>query len=429
MPEIIIVGGGVIGTSIAYHLAAKGARDVVLLERGTLGGGETHKSGGFVQTHWQSLHEVRLIAYSRDVFRAWRERVGGDCGWVPGGYLHVTGPAREAAVRQVHDMLVAEGLASEWLPPDELARIAPGVHTDDLVAGAYEPASGWASSLATTLGFAAAAQRHGATIRLGVTVTEITHASGRVTGVATSDGPIAAPIVILAAGPYSRALHPGDPLPIALERGQVTYVDRRVCDVGFYDEVTGLYSHPDGTGSLVGIDWPFEDVTVPDAYDRELSPSYVEVAQHKLAHRFPAAAGAATVRGHVGLYDFTPDGQPIVDGPLGVTGYYVAAGFSGVGFKSSPATGLGMAELVLDGAATSVAIGHLRAARFAPPSIPELLAKLHAVQAQLSPAEQAKLLPFVMRMNPDQLRAIGARLSTDSIEELAAWFRTAMGPG
>jgi glycine/D-amino acid oxidase-like deaminating enzyme len=422
MPEIVIVGGGVIGASIAYHLAAKGARDVLLLERGTLGGGETHKSGGFVQTHWQNPHEVRLIAYAREVFRAFGERVGGDCGWVAGGYLHVTGAAREPAVREVHAMLQAGGLESQWLAPGELARLVPGLAIDDLVGGAYEPASGWASSLATTRAFADAARRHGATIRESVTVQAIEHAGGRVTGVATSDGAIAAPVVILAAGPWTSSLHLGEPLPITIERGQVTYVDGAVCGVGFYDEVTGLYTHPDGGGSLVGIDWPFEHVTA-DAYDRELSPPYVAAALAKLAHRFPGAAGAAVVRGHVGLYDFTPDGQPIVDGPLGLAGYYVAAGFSGVGFKSSPATGLGMAELVLDGKATTVAIDHLRAARFATPTLPELLAKLQAVRAQLAPAEQAKLLPFVMALGPEQLRAIGAAVSTRPIDELAAWFR------
>jgi len=427
MPEIVIVGGGVIGTSIAYHLAAKGARDITLLERGTLGGGETHKSGGFVQTHWQNPHEVRLIAHSRAVFRDFATRVGGECGWTPGGYLHATGAARETAVRGVHDMLCAAGLGSQWLAPGELDKLAPGIRTDDLVGGTYEVDSGWASSLATTRAFADAARRHGATIREGVTVTAITHAGGRITGVTTGEGALAAPIVILAAGPWTSALHAGEPLPITLERGQVTYVDHAICGTGFYDEVTGLYTHPDGTGSLLGIDWPFETVADPGAYDRELAPPYIATALAKLAHRFPGASAAKIVRGHVGLYDFTPDGQPIVDGPLGgITGYYVAAGFSGVGFKSSPATGLGMAELVLDGKATTVSIDHLRLARFATPPLPELLAKLQAVRAQLAPDEQAKLLPFVMGLGPDQLRVIGTQLSTRSIDELAAWFRSAL---
>src|SRR6185436_1360915 len=116
-PDIVIIGGGVIGASIAYHLAARGARGVVLLERDAICSGETSKSGGFVQTHWDLLAEVRLIARSREVFASWREQIGGDCGFVRGGYMHVTGPEREPAVRRVHDMLVAEGLPSHWLDP------------------------------------------------------------------------------------------------------------------------------------------------------------------------------------------------------------------------------------------------------------------------------------------------------------------------
>ena len=368
MPEILIVGGGVIGTSIAYHLAAKGARDVTLLESGKLASGETHKSGGFVQTHWQNPHEVRLIAHSRAVFRDWSERVGGDCGWTPGGYLHTTGTARETAVRGVHDMLCAAGLGSQWLAPAELVKLAPGIRTDDLVGGAYETDSGWASSLATTRAFADAARRRGATIREGVTVMAITQDSGRITGVTTSEGAIAAPIVILAVGPWTSTLHLGEPLPITLERGQVTYVDRRICETGFYDEVTGLYTHPAGELNLVGRDREskFELVPDPDHYRREVDGKWIARTAMMLGYRFPALSESLLRHGVTGLYDFTPDGQPIVDGPLcGIDGYYLAAGFSGVGFKSSPAIGLAMAELVLDGRASSVDIGHLRWSRFA----------------------------------------------------------------
>src|SRR5262245_33841701 len=122
MPDIVIVGGGVIGASIAYHLTAKTRASITLIEAGTIGGGETSKSGGFVQTHWDTLAEVRLIARSRDMFTAWGEQIGGDCGFVRGGYLHVTGTEREPDVRRVHDMLIADGLESHWLDPPALAK-------------------------------------------------------------------------------------------------------------------------------------------------------------------------------------------------------------------------------------------------------------------------------------------------------------------
>lgn len=367
--ELVIVGGGVIGASAAHYLMEKGARDVVLLERGAIGSGETAKSGGFIQTHWDRRSEIRMIAKAREVFQDWSDRVGGDCGWVQNGYLHVTGTKREAGVRATHRMLLDEGLESHWLDPAGLKELQPLINTDDLVGGAYEPTSGWASPVATTRSLVESARRRGARICEGVTVHEIRHAGGRITGVATSDGAIACRVVILAAGPWVPSLHVGEPLPIQLDRGQVCYMTRPdglpEREIGFYDEVTGLYTHADGDTNLVGIDWPFDDVAHPEQYTRELDPEYLRGARWRLAHRFPRLRTSKLVRGVVGLYDFTPDGQPIVDGPLGIEGYYVAAGFSGIGFKSAPSTGLGLAELVLDGRATSVDIGHLRLARFA----------------------------------------------------------------
>jgi sarcosine oxidase subunit beta len=366
--DILIVGGGVIGVSAAYHLASRGAK-VLVFDRGGVCSGETAKSGGFVQTHWDRLSEIRMIARSREIFQSWRQRIGGDCGYVQNGYLHVTGTKRERGVRATHQMLVDEGLESHWLDPLELKRLQPLLNTDELVGGAYEPTSGWADPVATTRSLAAAARDRGAEIREGVTVTAIAHAGGRITGVETTEGAIGCSTVILAAGPWTQSLHIGPPLPIENERGQVCYLSRPnglpEQEIGFYDETTGLYTHANGDTNLVGIDWPFEKVPDPAHYDRELDPAYVRAARFKLAHRFPPLLTSKLVRGVVGLYDFTPDGQPIVDGPLlGIAGYYVAAGFSGIGFKSAPMTGLAIAELVLDGRATSVDIEHLKLARF-----------------------------------------------------------------
>ena len=373
MPDIVIIGGGVIGSSIAYHLAARGARDVALVERDAICSGETGKSGGFVQTHWDTLAEVRLIARSRDVFASWRDRIGGDCGFVQGGYLHVTGSEREADVRRVHDMLVAEGLPSHWLDPLELAKLQPILNINRLVGGAWEPTSGWADPLATTRSLAAAARARGVEIREHTAAIAIRHAGGRVTSVDTTAGPMPCRVAILAAGPRVHALHPDpdSPLPIQIERGQLAYLSRPgnlpEREIGFYDEVTGLYTHPSGELNMVGRDrdTPFDLVPDPDDYRRDVDGKWVARTAMMLGYRFPALSESILRRGVTGLYDFTPDGQPIVDGPLcGIAGYYLAAGFSGVGFKSSPAIGLAMAELVLDGA-SSIDIDHLRWSRFA----------------------------------------------------------------
>lgn len=374
MPDIVVIGGGVIGASIAYHLAARGARGVTLLERGAIGGGETAASGGFVQTHWETLAEVRLIARSREVFLDWLSRIGGDCGYVRGGYLHVTGPEREPAVRRVHQMLQGEGLESHWLSVPELSQLQPLLNINQLVGGAWEPSSGWADPVATTRSLADAATRSGAAIREGVAALAIRHAGGRITAVDTTAGALPCGVAILAAGPRTAALHPEPAIavPIHLERGQAGYFDRPgglpEREIGFYDEYTGLYTHPAGDTNLVGWDRGerFEAVADPDHYRRDVDGKWVARAATVLGYRFPALRESVLRRPVTGLYDFTPDGQPIVDGPIGgLAGYYLAAGFSGVGFKSSPAIGLAMAELVLDGAATSVDIAHLRLSRFA----------------------------------------------------------------
>lgn len=363
---ILVVGGGVMGASIAYHLARKGAA-VTLLERRAICSGETAKSGGFVQTHWASLPETRIIAHSRQVYQEWGDR----CGWVQGGYLHVTGPERVDQVRAVHQMLLDDGRESQWLEPREIKRLQPLLRVDDLVGGCYEPSSGWADPVKTTRLLAELAVAEGAAVREGVTALQIRHENGRVTGVETDQGFQAATRVVLAAGPWTPGLHP-DPrvrLPILAKRGQVGYFDRPGGlprrELGFYDEITGLYTHPDGAVNLVGLDWHFEPVYSADSYDENLDEDYLVGALEALAHRFPTLAASRLVRGVVGLYDFTPDGHPIVDGPLGLEGYYVAAGFSGAGFKSAPALGLGIAELVLDGGYSSVDLEFLRLGRFA----------------------------------------------------------------
>ncbi|GMU51655.1 MAG: FAD-dependent oxidoreductase [Candidatus Xenobia bacterium] len=363
---IAVIGGGVMGASIAYHLALKGARQVVLLERGTLCCGETAKSGGFIQTHWTSLAETRLIDFSRTIFQQWGER----CGWVNSGYLHVTGPEKLDSVRAVHDMLLSDGKESHWLDQRGIKTLQPLMRVDDLVGAAYEPHSGWADPVATTRLLATLAREQGAELREGVTVLQIVHRHGKIMGVETDQGFLEAEKVVLAAGPWTPGLHP-DPrvrLPVLARRGQVTYMTRPGGlprrELACYDEITGLYTHCDGDTNLVGIDWDFDPVYHPDSYDRELDADYLAAALEALTHRFPSLRSSQLVRGVVGLYDFTPDGHPVVDGPLGIEGYYVAAGFSGAGFKSAPALGLGMAELVLEGRASSVDLDFLRLARF-----------------------------------------------------------------
>ncbi len=357
---LVIVGGGVMGCSLAYHLAALGEPEVVVLERGAICSGETSKSGGFVQTHWSSPHEVRMIHWSREFFREHAT----ECGYVAGGYLHVTGSEREQAVREVHEMLLGLGFESNWLTPREIKRLQPLLRVDDLVGGTYEESSGWADPLATTRFLASRARVHE-----GVRVLQVSVREGRVLGVETDQGFVSCPRVVLCAGPWSMGLYPCPqrPLPVLNKRGQVCYFSRPGGlprrELGFYDEVSGLYTHPDGSEMLVGLDWHFEPLYEADRYERGVDEDYVAGAHEALCMRFPLLAGASFVRGLVGVYDFTPDGHPVVERVL--DGLWVAAGFSGAGFKSAPALGLGLAEWVVHGAPRTVDLGFLALDRFA----------------------------------------------------------------
>lgn len=359
----MIVGGGVMGASLAYHLGLRQAGRVLLLERGAVCSGETARSGGFIQTHWSSRDEVRLIAYSRTWFQEHAE----ECAYQQTGYLHVTGAEREPAVRDIHEMLLELGLESQWLSPPEVKKLQPLLRVDDLVGGAYEECSGWANPIETTRWLAS---QSGVAVCEGVTVLQISHRGGRIQGVETSAGFVACGQVALLAGPWTPQLHPNParPLPILAKRGQVCYFDRPGGlprrELAFYDEVTGLYTHTDGETNLVGIDWHFSPVWAPHFCEPQVDADYVQAAQEALAHRFPSLRLSRPVRGVVGLYDFTPDGHPVVDNRLGLDGYLVAAGFSGAGFKSSPAYGLALSEMLLDGESTTLNLDFLRLSRF-----------------------------------------------------------------
>ena len=368
--DIVIIGAGAMGCSTAYHLGNLGEKDVLLLDKGAVCSGETHKSGGFVQTHWSSIDEVRLIARSRELFLEWKDTFGSDCDYVQCGYLHVTGEDSLESVKATHEMLLAEGLESHWLDQRELKKMQPVLNVRDLVGGTWEPSSGWANPKATVQSMAKAALSKGVAVEEGVSVLQIAHRNGKIVGVETDQGYISTGCVVLCAGPWTPLLHPlaSMPLPIKAKRGQVCYTNRPnglpKKEIAFYDEVTGLYTHPDGDTNLVGIDFDFHDIWDPNRYDREIYEDYVADALEALGYRFPVLCASQLVRGVVGLYDFTPDAHPIVDGPIGLDGYFVCAGFSGAGFKSSPMIGLGMAELILHGKATSVNLDHISFSRF-----------------------------------------------------------------
>src|SRR5437016_9865704 len=201
--DVVIVGGGANGTSTAFHLTRLGARNVLLLERRWLGAGATGKSGALVRMHYTNEHESRLALESLKVFQNFDAEVGGDCGFEPVGFVQLVGRGYEDHLRRNVAMQQRIGIKTELVSPEDLPRLLPGASTDDVGGAAWEPESGFADPNATAFAFAAAAIRGGARIETARDVTRVVVERGRVVGVDTREGRVAAPIVVLVPGAWA----------------------------------------------------------------------------------------------------------------------------------------------------------------------------------------------------------------------------------
>ena len=223
--DVVVVGGGVVGTATIFHLAKMGLTGSVLLERTTLGAGATARSGAIVRMHYTNPHDVALAYHGLPYFQHWNDLVGaGDCGFVNCGVVRLVAPGQEAALRTNVEMMREVGVNTSLIGPDELRELDPTVDVDDVEAAAWEPESGYANPLSTAAGFAQAAGDMGATIRLGTPVTRILVEGDRVTGVETADGTIATRSVVLAAGAWTPQLLAGLGIDLGVQTNRIQVV-------------------------------------------------------------------------------------------------------------------------------------------------------------------------------------------------------------
>ena len=368
---VVVVGGGVMGCSIAFHLAEHGV-EVLVLERGTVCSGMSARSGALVRMHYTNQPEASMALASLAYFQRWRERVGGWCGFTVTGAAVLVGPGEGERLRRNVAMLRRLGVDTEAVTPADLGADHPELDLDGVELAAVEPGSGYADPVATTFAFASRAVDLGARIGQGVAVRALAVAGDRVVGVDTDDGRVGADAVVLACGPWVDPLArtAGFELGITPERSQVAFFRRPEAarrHPVVIDGVLGTYFRPHGgTLSLLGVE-AGHPLGV-EAIDREVEGydhRVVAPALGRLAGRVPAFAGAPFARGHRGVYDTSPDSRAVLDAAPGVAGLFVAGGFSGTGFKKSPAVGACMAELVTQGEATTVDIHPFRIGRFA----------------------------------------------------------------
>lgn len=355
----IIIGGGVMGTSIAYHLARQGSERVILFERQALCNGTTGRSGAIIRQHYSNDFTIRMARDSLQVFAHFDDVIGGDCGFTTTGMLVMANAEGADLLRANVALQQQEGVQTKLIAPSEVGEVAPGYSGEGIELACYEYDTGVADPMATTHCFGQRARDYGATIHEGVTVTRILTQNGGVTGVETSEGTFAAPIVVLAANVWSVALAQdiGIALPIIATRHPMVAL-RRPNDSGgqqglhavCLDMAREIYLRPDiGGVTLVGTTENVLTPENPDHYAQGLTEDEISYFRARGGACFPALARAVPRGGWAGIYDDTPDYHPILDRLPAYEGLYCAAGFSGHGFKLSPVVGQWMAQLITTG--------------------------------------------------------------------------------
>jgi len=365
--DVVIVGGGIIGVSIACHLALRKAGTVVVLERGLLGGGTTAKCLGGLRTQFSTDINVRFSLYSREVFDRFEETFGVDPECMPCGYLFLTcDPARWDLLGSTARRLGALGVTVERLPAEALARRWPFLRRHDLIGGCHTPRDGFYGPHEVLTGFARTARRHGAILAENVTVTAILKEARAVTGVVTGDGRrIESPVVVNAAGPWSGrvAALAGLDLPVEPLRrtlfltapiGDLPHVFPFICEMD-----TGFYLKREGAGLILGGPTDAER-----SFSERVDFAAQEWTAERAVKRVPALERTRIVRGWAGHYELSPDHHGIIGEFPELRGFVCATGFSGHGFQHSPAVGCVVSELILDGRARTFDIHPLRPARF-----------------------------------------------------------------
>jgi sarcosine oxidase subunit beta len=366
--DVVVVGGGVTGASIAFHLAARGAGDVILLEREAVGAGPTRHSTAIVRLHAAQPLLVRMAAHGLRVYRAFREIVGASAGFTRTGMLFGVDPADRETLAENVAVGRAEGVETHLVDAAQVDEIDPRVAAGEL-AWCYEPEAGYCDPYLVAAGFASAAVRSGAALVEGVAVTAL--ADGRVT---TTAGAVDAGAVVAAAGPWTAPLLAplGYALPIVPAPAEVARF--RLPD-GFGTpppavadfSAAQLYFRPAEDGFLeVGSLDPrhaeraLDPDDVPEGIPRATAREY----RRRLAGRLRGAGRGHVRGGFTGVHAVTPDRQPAIGAVPGTERVFLAAGFSGHGFELAPAVGQAVAELVLDGAATAFELELLDPRRF-----------------------------------------------------------------
>ena len=355
--DVIIVGGGILGTSLAYHLTQKGVRDVVLFEKGPLAAGSTGKSAAIVRMHYTNPATITLALRSRELFLDWVDRVHARPVYTSCGWLFFAPTNEEKTLRENLELQCSLGVDAELWEVDALCKEIPGIDTEGIGFVVHEAKSGYADPIAACEGLAERATARGGRVLMGTSVERILTRGDRVTGVATRSETYEAAHVVLAAGPWSGRLAAdiGLELPLEITREQELIIHsvnaKATPGVCISDLASQIYvrPRPDGT-LLVGRGYPKEYETVDvDDYREEYDQEFAADTLRRFGERYPQLKGSLMTEGIVGLYTVTPDWHPLVGPVAERPGLYLATGGSGHSFKIGPALGEMQANVIMDG--------------------------------------------------------------------------------
>ncbi len=367
--DVIIIGAGVHGASLAFHLAQRGVK-ALILEKKFVAAGATGRSSGLVRMHYDVRQASELAWVSFHYFRNWKEMVGGDSGFRRTGFLQFVAPddvEKMSANVKMHQEI---GIPAMLIKADDVKRLAPSFATDDIELAAFEPESGYADPTGTANAFINAAKEKGARLIQDCAVTSVI-ADSKVKGVQTSQGDFFAPVIVNVAGAWAGKLNQlaGLDLPYDTWRHDTMFV-ARPCQVGpdhptVIDFSNEMYFRPDaGNLTLVGLEDGNPLGESPDSDTDHAKSGFVERGIDRICKRVPIMENGGLHSAHGGYDGITPDQHPML-GQIGPDGFYLDCGHSGTGFKISPAVGLCMSELILDGKAKAVDISIYRPQRFA----------------------------------------------------------------
>jgi sarcosine oxidase subunit beta len=370
--DVIIIGGGIVGSSIAYQLTKSGCRDVLILEREAhQGKGSTGKSMGGVRAQFSTDVSIQMSLYSIPFFRDFEDLLGHPSGYRDRGYLFVA--ASESHLNYLRANLarqVALGLTSaRLLNPEEVVNMVPQLRSDDIVGGSFCSTDGFVDPYSVMTGFTVRAIDQGARLERDVTVTGIQRDAQGIIAVETSQGPVATRIVVNAAGAWAAQIARMAGLDLPVEPLRRMLVPTEPFDKIAHgapmtiDMSTGFHFRPEGLGLLLAWNDPEETFGFKTSFDR----AFVEKILTRAVSRVPVLEEVEVnpSRAWAGLYEMTPDHHPILGEAPGIGGFYSANGFSGHGVMHSPATGKILADLILKGATDLIDAQLLNYSRFA----------------------------------------------------------------